>query len=268
MVNPYRAAADQRLPDVLICAGLDPSGGAGLIADIRVVDELGCRPCGVVTALTVQNTTGVVGSHPCDPDVVGHELAFLMTDIEMRAVKIGMVGSSALARAIANALHLSAAPVVWDPVMYPSRGAERLNADDSHDDAMTALRPHLTLVTPNKQELFLMTGLPTGTTVMAEAAGRALAQQLDTAVLIKGGHFGGDESIDILLHAGGREELRGPRTRGGEDVHGTGCALASAIAAQLAHGRELVEACTLAKEYVAKLIENPVHPGRGAAAVK
>jgi hydroxymethylpyrimidine kinase/phosphomethylpyrimidine kinase len=267
MANPYRASADQRLPDVLICAGLDPSGGAGLIADIRVADELGCRPCGVVTALTVQNTTGVVGSHPCDPDVVGHELAFLMTDIEMRAIKIGMVGSSALARAIANALHLSAAPVVWDPVMYPTRGGEPLNADP-HDDAMTALRPHLTLVTPNKQELFLMTGLPTGTSTMAEAAARALAQKLDTAVLIKGGHFAGNESIDILLHAGGREELRGPRLGRGEDVHGTGCALASAIAAHLAHGRELVEACTLAKEYVAKLIENPVHPGRGAAAVK
>lgn len=267
MVNPYREPAEQRVPDVLICAGLDPSGGAGLLADVRVVSELGGRPCGVVTALTVQNTTGVVGSHPCDPDVVGHQLAFLMTDIEMRAIKLGMVGSSAIARAIANALHLSAAPVVWDPVMYPSRGGEPLNAD-SPDDAMTALRPHLTLVTPNKQELFLMTGLPTGTHAMAEAAGRVLAAKLDTAVLIKGGHLGGEESIDVLLHAGGREELRGPRIERGEDVHGTGCALASAIAAHLAHGRDLVEACRLAKEYVARLIEHPVHPGRGAAAVK
>lgn len=259
------------MPDVLVCAGLDPSGGAGLLADVRIVSELGGRPCGVVTALTVQNTTGVVGSHPCDPDVVGHQLAFLMTDIEMRAIKIGMVGSSAIARAIANALHLSAAPVVWDPVMYPSRGSEPLNAN-THDDAMIALRPHLTLVTPNKRELFLMTGLPTGTHVMAEAAGRALASKLDTAVLIKGGHLGGEtsdnDSIDVLLHAGGREELRGPRIERGEDVHGTGCALASAIAAHLAHGRDLVEACRLAKEYVARLIEHPVNPGRGAAAVK
>lgn len=267
MPNPYRESAEQRVPDVLVCAGLDPSGGAGLLADVRVVSELGGRPCGVVTALTVQNTTGVVGSHPCDPDVVGHQLAFLMTDIEMGAIKIGMVGSSAIARAIANALHLSAAPVVWDPVMYPSRGGAPLNAD-SHDEAMITLRPHLTLVTPNKQELFLMTGLPTGTHVMAEAAGRALATRLDTAVLIKGGHLAGDESIDVLLHAGGREELRGPRIERGEDVHGTGCALASAIAAHLAHGRDLVEACRLAKEYVARLIEHPVRPGRGAAAVK
>lgn len=266
-MSPYRAPADTRVPDILVCAGLDPSGGAGLIADVRVVSELGGRPSGVVTALTVQNTTGVVSSHACDPEVVGDQLAFLMTDIEMKAIKIGMVGSAAIARAMANALHLSAAPVVWDPVMYPSRGEKSLN-EDSLDEAMMALRPHLTLVTPNKQELFLLTGLPTGTTVMAEVAGKALAKKLDTAVLVKGGHFSGAESTDMLFHDGGMEELRGPRIPGGEDVHGTGCALSSAIATYLAHGRQLVDACQLAKQYVAKLIEKPVHPGRGASAVR
>src|SRR3954469_17222836 len=125
-MSPYRAAADTRAPDVLVCAGLDPSGGAGLVADVRVVSELGCRPCGVITALTVQNTTGVVGSHPCDPEVVGDELAFLLTDIEVKAVKIGMIGTLAIARAIANALQLSDARVVWDPVLYPSKGDQRL----------------------------------------------------------------------------------------------------------------------------------------------
>ncbi|HUS32860.1 MAG TPA: bifunctional hydroxymethylpyrimidine kinase/phosphomethylpyrimidine kinase [Kofleriaceae bacterium] len=257
------------MPDVLVCAGLDPSGGAGLVADVRVVSELGARPCGVVTALTIQNTTGVVGSHPCDPDVVGHQLAFLMTDVEMKAIKIGMVGSAAIARAIANALHLSAAPVVWDPVMFASRGNAPLT--DDIEEVMLALRPHLTLVTPNKQELFLMTGLPTGTPVMAEAAARTLARKLDTAVLIKGGHLGGDESVDVLIHAGNPGpmiELRSPRILGGEDVHGTGCALSSAIATYLANGRELDEAVQLSKQYVTRLIENPVHPGRGAAAVR
>src|SRR3954462_11023298 len=111
-MSPYRAAADTRAPDVLVCAGLDPSGGAGLVADVRVVSELGGRPCGVVTALTVQNTTGVVGSHPCDPGGVGDQLAFLMTDVEMTGIKIGMIGWAPIARAISNALHLSAAPVV------------------------------------------------------------------------------------------------------------------------------------------------------------
>jgi hydroxymethylpyrimidine kinase/phosphomethylpyrimidine kinase len=269
-MSPYRAAADTRAPDVLVCAGLDPSGGAGLVADVRVVSELGGRPCGVVTALTVQNTTGVVGSHACDPDVVGQQLTFLLTDVEMKAIKIGMIGSAAIARAVANALHLSAAPVVWDPVMYASRGNAPLN-DGTLDEAMQALKPHLTLVTPNKQELFLMTGLPTGTFVMAEAAGRTLARKLDTAVLVKGGHLGGDESVDLLIHASSPDrgiELRAPRITGGEDVHGTGCALSSAIATYLAHGRELDEAVQLAKQYVTKLIDNPVNPGRGASAVR
>lgn len=265
---PYRQAADTRAPDVLICSGLDPSGGAGFIADTRVITELGGRPCGVVTALTVQNTTGVVGSHPCDPELVGHELAFLLTDVEVKAVKIGMIGSVEIARAIANALQLSAARVVWDPVMYPSRGDAPL-IDDSIADAMHALKPHLTLVTPNKNELFMLTGLPTGSFAMAEAAARELAARLDTAVLVKGGHFGGDDSNDVLIQPGGeRDELRGARLQGGEHVHGTGCALSSAIAAYFAQGRDLVDACTLAKQYVATLIANPVHPGRGAGAVK
>lgn len=266
-MNAYRAAADTSAPDVLVCAGLDPSGGAGLIADVRVVTRLGGRPLGVVTALTVQNTTGVVESQPVESELVGHQLAFVLSDIEVKAVKIGMIGSAATAKAIGNALHLSAAPVVWDPVMYASRGTAPLFEEHRAADAMLALRPHLTLVTPNKRELFELTGLPTGDLVMAEAAARRLAHQLETAVLVKGGHFTGDEAIDVLVTTKGSEQLTGPRIRDGEHVHGTGCALSSAIAAYLANGRDLVEACRSAKELVARLIEMPVQPGRGAAAV-
>lgn len=268
-MSPYRGAADPRAPDVLVCAGLDPSGGAGMIADVRVVAELGGRPTGVVTALTVQNTTGVVDFQACDPDLVGHQLAFLLTDVEVRAVKIGMIGSTAIAKAIANALHLTHAPVVWDPILAPTRGNVAF-ADAGFAEALTALRPHLTVVTPNKQELFQLTGLPTGNLVMAEAAGRELAKKLDCAVLVKGGHFGGDgddDAIDMLVTASERTWLRGKRITGGEHVHGTGCALASAIATYLALGRELAEACQLAKQFVAQLIEKPAHPGRGAPAV-
>src|SRR4051812_22039291 len=103
-MTPYRGPATMSAPDLLICAGLDPSGGAGIIADVRIAAELGARPSGVVTALTVQNTTGVIDSQPCDPELVGHQLAFLLTDVEVRAVKIGMIGSTAIAKAIANAL--------------------------------------------------------------------------------------------------------------------------------------------------------------------
>ena len=263
-MSPYRGLA-QTAPDLLICSGLDPSGGAGLIADVRVASELGARPSGVVTALTVQNTTGVVACTACDPEIVGDQLAFLLTDVEVRAIKIGMIGSTVIAKAIANALHLTSAPVVWDPILYPSRGDVAL-IDSLFGDAMLALRPHLTLITPNARELAFMTNLPVTDLATAEAAGRALAAQLDCAVLVKGGHLAGDESVDILLSSSGREELRAPRIPSGEHVHGTGCALSSAIAAHLAHGRDLAEACSLAKAYVREHIASPARPGRGAPA--
>ena len=265
-MTPYRRGASPLPADVLICSGLDPAGGAGLISDVRVVTELGGRPSGIITALTVQNTTGVVECHACDPEVVGHQLAFLLSDVEMRAVKIGMIGSTEVAKAIANALQLTAAPVVWDPILYPSRGDVAL-ADSLFGDAIIALRPHLTLVTPNVRELAFMTSMPVTDLASAEAAGSDLARRLDAAVLIKGGHLGGASAIDILLHPGGREVMRGPRIPGGEHVHGTGCALSSAIATHLAAGRDIALACELAKQYVAARIADPARPGRGAAAV-
>jgi hydroxymethylpyrimidine/phosphomethylpyrimidine kinase len=259
-------------PDVLICAGLDPSGGAGLIADVRVVSALGCRPVGVVTALTVQNTTAVVDTEAMGADRVREQLEFLLSDVEVRAVKIGMIGSGAIAEGIGRALALTAAPVVWDPVLHPSRGDVPF-VDDRFGQAVAALAPHVTVLTPNAGELAFMTGTAIDSLEAARHAGQALAERLRTAVLVKGGHLvglgglGGDESIDLLCHAGGVEELRGPRTAGGEHVHGTGCALSSAIAAHLAHGLALVDACRAAKEFVAARIASPVRPGRGAPAV-
>jgi hydroxymethylpyrimidine/phosphomethylpyrimidine kinase len=274
--HPFRDQEVRR--DVLICAGLDPSGGAGLIADVRVVSELGCRPVGVVTATTVQNTTGVIGAESMVADQVREQLEFLLSDIEVRAVKIGMVGSSEVARAIAEALALTGAPVVWDPVMHPSRGDVPF-VDSLFSRALAPLMQHVTLLTPNALELAVLSGAaaPFVSVVEATAAGVALAARLATAVLVKGGHLDGgdgdraDEAVDVLCHAptsgGGVELLRGPRLRGGEHVHGTGCALSSAIAAHLARGADLVEACREAKAFVAARIAAPARPGRGAAAI-
>lgn len=253
-------------PDVLICAGLDPSGGAGLIADVRVVSELGGRPVGVVTALTVQSTHAVVSSEPVSDELVREQLELLLSDVEVRAVKIGMIGSSAVARAIGQALALTRAPVVWDPILAPSRGDVRF-VDPLFGEAVAALAPHVALITPNAGELAALTGASVTSVAEATAAGRALARRLATAVLVKGGHLGGDEAVDVLCHAGGDELLRGPRTPDGEHVHGTGCALSSAIAASLAHGADLIEACRAAKAYVAARIASPARPGRGAAAI-
>lgn len=253
-------------PGVLIAAGLDPSGGAGLLADTRVVTALGGRPVGVVTALTVQSTAGVMGVRPVDPEVVRDQLELLLTDVEVRAVKLGMLGSADIAQAVGAALHYTSAPLVWDPVLVSSRGGVPLFAGDL-GSSFLALVPHLTLLTPNARELALLSRREVTDVDSAVVAAEALAAELGCAVLVKGGHLPGGEAIDVVVQAGRRDELTGPRLPGGEDVHGTGCALASAIATHLARGADLVEACRAAKAYVAGLIAAPVRPGRGAAAV-
>ncbi|HEY6177111.1 MAG TPA: hydroxymethylpyrimidine/phosphomethylpyrimidine kinase, partial [Kofleriaceae bacterium] len=226
MTHPFRTTPPP--PDVLVIAGLDPSGGAGLIADVRVISALDCRPVGVVTALTVQNTTAVVDSEAMSAERVREQLEFLLSDIEVRAVKIGMIGSSAIAEAVARALALTAAPVVWDPIVHPSRGDVRF-VDSLFGHAVAALAPQVTVLTPNAGELGFITGAAIASLDDAAAAGRALAARLDTAVLVKGGHLTGTgseaESVDLLCQPDGVVELRGRRTADGEHVHGTGCAL-------------------------------------------
>jgi len=253
-------------PGLLICAGIDPSGGAGLIADVRIAAMLDTRPVGIATALTIQNTTGVLSSVALDPDTIREQLELLLSDVEVVSVKIGMVGSSAIARAIGEALALTRAPVVWDPVAYASRGDVAL-VEGTLDRALDALAPHLTLITPNTRELAMLACADVRNAEEAIAAGQMLCQRLETGVLVKGGHLGTDSSIDYLCRPTGVLALPGDRIPGGEDVHGTGCALATAIAANLATGADLVEACHEAKRFVAELIAAPVSPGRGAAAV-
>jgi hydroxymethylpyrimidine/phosphomethylpyrimidine kinase len=251
---------------VLICAGLDPSGGAGIIADVRIAAELGTRPVGVITATTVQNTTAVLGADPLRPEALREQLEFLLSDVEVKAVKIGMLGSSENAVAIAKALALTNAQVVWDPITYPSRGDVAF-ADSLFGKAVSELCPHTTLLTPNARELGFLIGYQIDGMPEAIAAGLALAAKLDVAVLVKAGHLATPDAVDVLCQKSGIVRLEGKRVARGEDVHGTGCALSTAIAAHLALGADLVEACREAKAYVVERILHPVHPGRGSAAI-
>jgi hydroxymethylpyrimidine/phosphomethylpyrimidine kinase len=264
--GPASAGEAARAPDVLICAGLDPSGGAGLIADVRVASMLGARPVGVVTALTIQNTQGVRSAHPLDADVVGAQIATLLSDIEVKAVKLGMLGAADIAREIADGLHLTAAPVVWDPISAPSLGDVSFDRD-LFGEMLRELGPHLALITPNTGELAALAGRPIRDLDELVAAARDLAGSLGVAVLAKGGHAGGPESVDVLAAGDLVERLRSPRVAEGEHVHGTGCALSTAIAAHLALGAGLVDACRAAKELVGARIAAPVRPGRGAPAI-
>jgi len=255
-------------PNVLIGSGLDPSGGAGFLADARVVARLGARPVGIVTALTVQDTCSVHACHPVDAEVIGAQLTALLSDIEIGAVKLGVLGSPEVARELGRCLALTAAPVVWDPVGAPSRGS--IGFDRAlFEAALVELAPHLTLVTPNLAELQALLGLaaPITSLEQATAAGRQLVDRTGVSVLVKGGHLGGAQASDVLCQPGGVEILACPRISEGHEVHGTGCALSSAIATHLALGLPLLEACRAAKQFVAERIEAPIRPGRGVAAV-
>ena len=252
-------------PDILICSGLDPSGGAGFLVDARVAHLLGGRPVGVITAQTVQSTTGMRSSHDVEREVFGEQLNALLTDVEVKAVKVGLLGSPGIVEELGQQLALTAAPLVWDPIAGPTRGDAR-HGKELLAFALRELGRHLTLITPNVGELALLTGGVVTTLAEATASARALADFAKVAVLLKGGHLGTEHSVDVLCHAGVVEELVAPRIVG-EDVHGTGCALSSAIATHLALGAPLVDACRLAKQFVAERIANPVRPGRGAPAI-
>jgi hydroxymethylpyrimidine kinase/phosphomethylpyrimidine kinase len=263
--SPYRdPPGGAAAPNVLICSALDPSGGAGFLADASVVRALGGRPVGVLTALTVQDTRGMRSCHELDSDVVGAQLSTLLTDVEVRAAKLGILGSISVVRELGEHLALTAAPLVWDPVMAPTQG-EVTFGSELFRVALGELGPHLTLITPNSDELARLAGAEISTLAEAVEGAKVFAQIAKVAVLVKGGHLGTEDSVDVLCHAGGIEYFKGPRLPR-SDVHGTGCALSSAIATHLALGMPVVEACRAAKQFVAERIAQAVVPGRGAPA--
>jgi hydroxymethylpyrimidine/phosphomethylpyrimidine kinase len=202
--------------------------------------------------------------HELDADVVGAQLSTLLTDIEVRAAKLGIIGSGDVLRELGEQLDLTSAPVVWDPIMAPTQG-EVTFGTELFKLALSVLGRHLTLITPNSEELGYLVGADITNLAEAVEGAKVFAQIAKVAVLVKGGHLGTDESVDVLCHAGGVEYLKGPRLPR-QDVHGTGCALSSAIATHLALGVPLVEACRAAKQFVAERIAQAVSPGRGAPA--
>jgi hydroxymethylpyrimidine/phosphomethylpyrimidine kinase len=247
--------------NVLLISGLDPSGGAGFIADLRMVGKLGCRPAGVITALTEQNTAHLSASHPVDAAILSDQLSTLLTDISFDAIKIGMVGNLESVRAIADALNLSAAPVVWDPVMRPTRGNVDLFTGD-FAAALAMLAPHLTLLTPNADEAAQLTGLPVTTRQEAIAAAEVLHGRGIPAVLVKGGHLT-EGCDDVLVSVAGITVLPGERVALAQPVHGTGCVLSTSITCALAKGHDLGAACLAAKALVAERLRSPAWVGRG-----
>ncbi|WP_369140163.1 bifunctional hydroxymethylpyrimidine kinase/phosphomethylpyrimidine kinase [Modestobacter versicolor] len=215
----------------LAVAGSDPSGGAGVQADLKTFSALGAYGTAVLTALTAQNTRGVTGVHAVPAEFVGEQLRTLLADVTVHATKLGMLGTADVVREVARVLaDRPAGPVVCDPVMVATSG-DRLISADAVAAVRDVLLPVTDLLTPNVPEAAALLDVAPATTV-AELApqAQALLALGPGAVLLKGGHLGGAESVDVLVTAGGVVQTRRPRV-GTTSTHGTGCTLSSAIAA-------------------------------------
>jgi hydroxymethylpyrimidine/phosphomethylpyrimidine kinase len=238
---------------MLSIAGSDPSGGAGIQADLKTAAALGVYGATVITALTAQNTVGVTGVHAVPARFVAEQYAAVVTDLDVRAVKIGMLGSAEVVEAVAAMLHQRPVPaVVLDPVMVATSG-DRLVPEDAAAAIRELLVPMASLVTPNVPEAEVLSGARIGSPDDLEAAGRALLALGPGAVLAKGGHLDGDRCVDVLVSADGVRRFDAPRVRT-RHTHGTGCTLSSAIASYMVRGRDLPDAVASAKDYLTRAL--------------
>lgn len=238
------------IPNILSIAGSDPSGGAGIQADIKAISARGGYAMAALTALTAQNTRGVSGVQMVAPEFVADQIAVIRADIHIHAVKIGMLGTAQIIAAVAQALDGLDAPIVLDPVMV-AKGGDRLLAADAVAALRDTLVPMATVLTPNLPEAADLLGCEPATTLKDMAAqAQALGAQ---AVLMKGGHLAGDTSPDLLVSANGVTELPGPR-HATHNTHGTGCSLSAALACELGHGHALAQAAARAKHWLSGAI--------------
>jgi hydroxymethylpyrimidine/phosphomethylpyrimidine kinase len=251
------------IPIALTIAGSDSSGGAGIQADLKTFAALGVYGASGITALTAQNTQGVTGIHLVPADFVAAQIDAVFSDLAVKAVKIGMVAQSATIDAIAAGLaRWSPGPVVLDPVMVATSG-DRLLAADAVDALRTKLIPRAALLTPNLPEAAALLDEPIASSETAIASqGRRLLAMGCGAVLIKGGHGQGAQSIDYLVSGNGVIALAALRIAT-ENTHGTGGSLSSAIAAGLAKGDELETAVRNAKAWISAAIATGVSLGVG-----
>jgi hydroxymethylpyrimidine/phosphomethylpyrimidine kinase len=242
------------IPVALTIAGSDSSGGAGIQADLKTFAALGVYGASAITALTAQNTSGVTGVHAVPADFVTAQIDAVFGDLDVRAVKIGMVAQPATIDAIAGALtRWSPGHVVLDPVMVATSG-DRLLAADAVEGLRTKLIPLASLITPNLPEAAaLLNEAVAASEAAIEDQGRRLLAMGCPVVLIKGGHGQGAESIDYLFGASGIVKLAAPRIAT-KNTHGTGCSLSSAIAAGLAKGEDMETAVRNAKAWISAAI--------------
>ena len=248
---------------VLVIAGSDSGGGAGIQADIKTITALDAFAATAITALTAQNTLGVHGVMPIPPDFIRQQIAVVMSDIGADIIKIGMLGDIATIEAVCEALAVCApgVPVVLDPVMV-AKGRQVLLAAEAVDLLRRRLLPMAAVITPNLPESEALLGQTIATEAEMRIAAAALLALGAPAVLLKGGHLASETVTDLLVTASGIKAFTGPRipTR---HTHGTGCTTASAVAAGMAQGMSLHDALLRARAYVRAAIQAAPGLGQG-----
>ncbi|MHB1381705.1 MAG: bifunctional hydroxymethylpyrimidine kinase/phosphomethylpyrimidine kinase [Thermoleophilia bacterium] len=246
----------------LTIAGLDPSGGAGVVADIRAMKYLGVYAACVVTALTVQDTRGVAALNPVDAGIIADQLDLLLSDIHPASTKTGILPSREVVEVVAGRSSLMGKLVV-DPVFVSSLGAE-LAPEAAVEALIGEILPRCELITPNIAEAERISGIRIESLADAERAAATIHAMGARAVCVTGGHWPGDP-VDIYCDQDGTARLAAAGDRAAADFHGTGCIFAALAAASLANGNGTATAVRDAKRYVREALEAAIVPGSGTA---
>ena len=249
-------------PTVLTIAGFDPSAGAGVGADLKTIAALGFYGVGVVTAVTAQNTRGVQAIYPIPPQMIAQQIESIVADVEVRAVKVGMLGTAGAVEVVATLVEAYDLPnLVVDPVLRSGSGTELL--EEGGAEALRArLFPRAVVVTPNLEEAAQLTGRPVRDLASMKEAARQLRRMGARGALVTGGHLPG-RAVDVLLDGDEFALFDGSRVPV-PGAHGLGCAFSSAVACGLARGFTLVQAVDDAKRYVSRALAGSRRVGRGS----
>lgn len=255
------------IPNILTIAGSDSGGGAGIQADLKTIMALGGYGMSVITALTAQNGLGVAGIHAPDPDFVLLQLRTVLEGFPVAAAKTGMLFSAPIIRAVAGGLRGRAFPLVVDPVSVSQSGS-RLLREDAVAALVEDMLPGCDLLTPNRPEAEMLTGMSIVDKESAAAAGEKLLAMGARAVLVKGGHMEGGIMVTDCLCQPGQPPKFLPQARvETTNNHGTGCTLSAAIAAELGHGMPMQVAVTRAQAFLNRALRQSYAPGKGCGPV-
>ncbi len=250
------------IPCALTIAGSDSGGGAGIQADLKTFAALGVHGMVALTSITAQNTCEVRAIFDLPPEMVEAQIDTVAEDLGVDAAKTGMLSNSDIIRAVARAVKRHGFPLVVDPVMIAKSGAPLLRPE-AMDALIKEIIPLATVITPNKPEAEKLSGLKISSLNDAKNAAKKISEEYGAkAVIVKGGHMTGDESIDVLYYNGVFREFKAPRIET-KNTHGTGCSFSAAIAAELAKGKNILDAVRVAKEFITLAIKFGLPVGKG-----